>query len=620
MLHNRPLMDPTHVSPVPPLGAFVDSDGLCFRTWSPDHERVELVLYAPPGGRTPRERIAMDREPGGYFVARLPPPTGPCWYRLSVDGSDPFPDPWSQSQPLGVHGPSEVVSFAFHWTDGAWKGIPRNDLVIYEVHVGTATQDGTFDALIERLPYLAALGVTALELMPVASFAGRWNWGYDGVSLFAPAAVYGGPSGLHRLVDRAHAVGLAVILDVVYNHLGPDGNYLGQLSAHYHSTRHHSLWGAALNLDSDDSAPVRELCLRNVEMWLRDYHLDGLRLDATDAIFDDHDPHIVAEIVQRAHAAVKGRIVHIIAEDDRNDASLVKPVSEGGVGLDAVWAGDLHHAVRCAFTFDHEGYFADYKGTAEEIATALDGGWIFEGRPALRYGGKSRGTPAHAVDPTRIVQFIQNHDQVGNRAEGDRLGLGAGAAAFRALSALLLLSPYTPLLFMGQEWNASTPFQFFTDHHEELGRKVTEGRRSEFKAFASFKGEIPDPQDEATFRRSKIRWDEREDPAHREVLALYRELLALRTTNPCLRCRDRSSFKARAIGPSTVVLDRRCDDGLMRIVMNRTGTLDVPVDPGLSVKLVTEEERFGGSLHRKESVVVGGRLHVQGPVTVVLAR
>lgn len=597
---------------VPRIGACLEGDHLRFRIWAPEHQRASVVIGAPEDAR----EIEMDPEPGGFFTASSSlPGDGSLLYRFRVDGEGPFPDPWSRAQPLGVHGPSQVVDDRFAWTDAAWRGVALEDLVVYELHVGTATPEGTFDALVPRLPDLVALGVTAIELMPVASFPGRWNWGYDGVSLFAPFDGYGGPEGLRRLVDAAHAAGLGVLLDVVYNHLGPDGNYLGAFSAGYFSARHHTPWGAALDMDRE---PVRELLRANAEMWIRAYHLDGLRLDATDAIFDDRSPHVLEEIAARAHAAGEGRRVLVIAEDDRNEERLLRPVAEGGYGIDAVWAGDFHHAVRRATTGDHEGYFADFAGTAAEIALALTRGWVFEGQPSRRTGGP-RGTKAGAIAPARFVHFLQNHDQVGNRALGDRLGPGVGPALFRALAALLLLSPYTPLLFMGQEWNARTPFQFFTDHHPELGRLVREGRRREHAAFAAFAGaEVPDPQDEATFLRSRLDWEERSLPDHAGVLALHRELLALRRAHPALSERARGSFRAWAVGEGGVALERHGGGRRLLVINSLGGALEHTLGSAAGFRLVltTEDARFGGA--PSASVLAESVVRLAGPVTVVL--
>lgn len=601
------------------MGAWVEGDAVMWRAWAPDRKRLEVVVYGA-GGEEPVNTIEMKGEAGGYFTAELRGAGAGTLYKLRIDGEGPFPDPLSRSQPLGVHGPSEVVTASFAWTDERWKGVAAKDLVVYEVHVGTATPEGTFDALIGKLKEFRSLGVTAIELMPLASFPGARNWGYDGVSLYAPAAVYGGPEGLRRFIDAAHAEGLGVLIDAVYNHLGPDGNYLPALSKHYFTSRHKTPWGDALNVDGENSKPVREYLLANAEMWVRDYHADGLRLDATHAIVDDSDPHVLREIAERARAAGEGRQVVVIAEDERNDARLVRAASGGGIGLDGVWADDFHHQVRRAFAGDSEGYYRDYTGSAEDIAETVRKGWFYSGQVSV-HSGKARGTPPEGVEPVNLVHCIQNHDQVGNRPFGDRIFETVSPAGVRAMSALLLLSPYTPLIFMGQEWNAKTPFLYFTDHNEELGRAVTEGRRKEFKDFSAFQGrEIPDPQAVETFERSKLNWSEREQPEGAAMLAWYRELLRLRATHPSLRARDRGAFTVRALGEGAVLLERSAGDRRLCVVVGIRGAVDHALEEGSAWRVLvsSEEERFGGTAKNAPVKLEGGRLQFEGPAAVIL--
>jgi maltooligosyltrehalose trehalohydrolase len=601
---------------VPPLGAWSEPGRLCWRVWAPGHERLEVVLFGADGAAGRKLPMRSEGTQGGYFYAELPGGAPGQRYKLEVDGLGPFPDPWSRAQPEGVHGPSQVVTADFVWTDGGWKGRRADALVIYEVHVGAATPEGTFEALIPRLPQLRALGVNTLELMPLASFPGKHNWGYDGVALYAPAQGYGGPEGLRRLVDAAHAAGLAVLIDAVYNHFGPDGNYLGCYSPHYFTGRHHTPWGDAVNYDGEQSAPVRELVLRNVEMWIRDYHADGLRLDAAHAIIDDGEPHLLQQIVERARAAGAGREVVIIAEDERNEERLVTPRERKGLGLDGVWADDFHHQMRRAFAGDSEGYYQDFTGSMEDLAATLRKGWFYEGQRSKNLG-HARGTPADAVEPFRFVHCIQNHDQVGNRADGARLGAHVSPAAYRAMSSLLLLSPYTPLLFMGQEWNASTPFLYFTDHNEELGKLVTEGRRKEFAGFKNFSGsEVPDPQAEETFLRSVLRWEEAQQPAHAGVLALYTELLRLRAREPALQARERGSFDVSAIRTTGILLERRAGDERLALLVNVRGTLEWASPREAELVLWTEQARFGGA--SDASPQDDGRVRLEGPSAVLL--
>jgi maltooligosyltrehalose trehalohydrolase len=611
-------------SVVSPLGASFQDGEIRLRIWAPEHDRAEVVLFEEDG-KTERGRTAMRAEDGGFFSARLPAPTagGRMLYKFAVGGAGPFPDPFSRAQPFGVHGPSEVVRLEFPWTDAGWKGIAPEDLVIYEVHVGTATQEGTFEALIPRLPELRALGITALELMPLASFPGRWNWGYDGVALYAPQVSYGGPEGLMRLVDAAHREGLAVIIDAVYNHLGPDGNYLRCYSGRYFTDRYSTPWGEGINVDGEGARPVRELLAGSAEMWIRDYHADGLRLDATHEIRDASEPHILREIADRARRAGEGRRIVVIAEDERNEVRLVRPVSEDGLGLDGVWADDFHHQMRRAFAGDKDGYFEDFTGTAEDIARTLNAGWYYAGQPTLR-SSKPRGTSPLAAQPTHMVHCIQNHDQVGNRAFGDRLGGGVSPGAFRTMSALLLFSPYVPLIFMGQEWNASTPFLYFTDHNPELGRLVTEGRRREFQAFASFQGaEIPDPQAEETFLRSKLQYEEIDKPEHGGVRALYHDLLRLRADHPAMRMRERGSFEARAVGDDGLVLVRRGGGKELALWVCLRGELRQSVGDSLMWQIVvaTDERRYGGEGAEKvREGLVNGEVRLEGPAAVVIER
>ncbi|HEY7723898.1 MAG TPA: malto-oligosyltrehalose trehalohydrolase [Anaeromyxobacteraceae bacterium] len=529
------------------LGATPAPDGTRFRVWAPGAARVEVVIE---GGRP----VALARRPKGYHEGHLAGVGPGATYRYRVDGAGPFPDPASRFQPRGVHGPSEVVDpDAFAWNDGDYLGLDLERLVLYELHVGTFTPEGTFAAAARRLPHLAALGVAAVELMPVADFPGDRNWGYDGVSLFAPARCYGAPDDLRRLVAEAHRLGLGVVLDVVYNHLGPDGSYLGAFSELYFTRRHETPWGSALNLDGEGSPEVRALLAENAIRWIREYHLDGLRLDATHAIADDSPRHLLAEIAGEVRRRA-GRPALLLAEDHRNLDVLVRRPAEGGYGLDGVWSDDLHHALRVRLAGDRDGTFADFSGSAEEIAETLRRGWLYVGQDSVYWGGP-RGSDPAGLPLERFVVFAQNHDQVGNRAFGDRLHHAVAAPAWRAAVSLLLLAPETPLLFMGQEWAASTPFLYFTDHEPDLGRRVAEGRRRELARFRDFadpgtRRPIPDPQAAATFEASRLRWDEAEEEPHASVLRLHRALLALRRDELVPR---RRQVEVRAEGAAVVL-------------------------------------------------------------------
>lgn len=509
--------------PQRPLGALVHSDGVQFRVWAPEANAIELVLANADAP------LPLDATGHGYFERFVEGLTPGARYRYLLDGDGPFPDPASHYQPDGVHGPSAVVDpSAYDWSDADWSGIRRDELVFYELHVGTFSAEGTYAGVQKRLGYLKELGVTAIELMPVADFPGDRNWGYDPAAFYAPSRTYGTPDELRALVDAAHEEGLAVFLDVIYNHLGPDGAYLAAFAPMF-TDKHETPWGQAINLDDTHSEGVRHLFIDNAIHWLQEYHFDGLRLDATHALKDDSDTHFLAELHDRVEAEVDPPHRHLIAEDPRNLNHFVQPRAEGGFGLDGIWTDDFHHQMRHLTAGDSEGYFANFAGhTAEQIATTVRDGWYYQGQIAPASGAPF-GTDASAVDPEACVICIQNHDQVGNRPQGNRLTDGIPLSVYRAATALLLFAPETPLLFMGQEWAASTPFQFFTDHNEELGEQVRQGRREEFEDFSGFQGEIPDPQDPATFERSRLDWGESERDHHARTRALYRDLLALRT-------------------------------------------------------------------------------------------
>lgn len=604
-------------------GAWLVEGGAAFRVWAPEARAVDVLLEGPVEGR---RTLARDAE--GYFAGQAPGIEAGQLYRYCVNGGPPFPDPASRFQPRGVHGPSQVVALErFPWTDGGWRGVAQRDLVIYELHVGTFSAEGTYEGVIHRLPVLRDLGVTAIELLPLADFPGRWNWGYDGVSIYAPARCYGTPEDLQRLVDAAHAAGLSVILDVVYNHLGPDGNYTGIYSPYYFTNAHHTPWGNALNFDGPHSRPVRDFFLNNALHWLRHYHFDGLRLDAIHAIIDDSPKHFLAELSERVHAEFPERNIVLIAEDDRNLNTIVRPREQGGWGLDGVWADDFHHEMRRLLAGDSEGYFRDYEGRTENLATILNQGWLFTGQSSTHKGG-ARGSDPAGLSPEQFVLCIQNHDQVGNRALGERLHHQIDAAAYRAASAVLLLAAQTPLLFMGQEWAATSPFCFFTDHNEELGKLVTAGRREEFSHFSAFsdpavRDRIPDPQAEETFRKSKLKWEEMDGPGQREMWLLYQTLLALRKKEPALQARDNG--EAHAWDDDTLVLGRHGKDGPALLLVARLrgsgvfqshGHAGSGLFAGASswqVVLHTEEGRFAADARPLAVRQRGGHVEIDFP-------
>ena len=607
------------------IGANPEAGGTRFRVWAPAAKEAEVVLH-----RAGDERFAMEREDDGHWTAAVHGVDSGTLYRYRLDGQD-YPDPASRSQPEGVHGPSEVIDpDAFAWSDAGWAGLTPNGLVIYELHVGTFTEEGTFDAAIERLDFLRELGVNAIEVMPIASFSGSRNWGYDGVAPYAPAAAYGGPEAFKRFVDATHARELGVILDVVYNHFGPEGNYLPAITGgRFFTDRHKTPWGDGINYDGPDSAPVRDFVIQNALHWAHEYHVDGLRLDATHAIVDDSPVHVLRELSQRLHAMSRPRI--LIAEDERNDRRVVTPADDGGLGLDAVWADDLHHQLRRLTAGDSEGYFASYSGSIDDVVATLRKGWFYEGQVAA-HSGEARGTPATGLPPRAFVHCIQNHDQTGNRPMGDRITESVPLPVYRALSTLLLASPFTPMLWMGQEWAASSPFQYFTDHPPELGKLVTEGRREEFKGFSAFsdpaqRERIPDPQAEETFTRSKLRWDELERERHRETVALYRELLRLRRGEAALAPSGRDGFEVATVGDRALVL-RRWAGGEMVLVVASFGDalqLDFSARPETrapaggrwAVLLDSEDPRYGGEGPARLTTD-GAALELRTPGAVIL--
>ena len=485
--------------------------------WAPLAKSVELV--------TPEQRIGLHAGAGGNWQVDVDESILAHGYRYSIDGGEPIPDPRSAWQPDGVHGASYLA--ALGRPTAASRCTPLREAVIYEMHIGTFTPEGTYAAAQAKIPYLAGLGVTHVELMPLASFPGRRGWGYDGVDLYAPFPPYGTPEELAAFVQACHARGLCVLLDVVYNHLGPDGNYLAQYGP-YFTDRYGTPWGAAVNYDGPLSDPVRRFVTDNALMWLRDYGFDGLRLDAVHAIFCFSAVHVLEELAAAVSELGEelGRSFVLIAESDMNDPRLVRPVSHGGYGLDAHWSDDFHHALHRFFTGESDGYYADFNGL-KDVARAIRDGYIYQGQFSP-FRGRRHGRPAAGVAPHQLIVSAQNHDQIGNRAVGERLSMLLSMPQLQAIAALTLLSPFVPLLFQGEEWGAQTPFLYFTDHENvELGRLVAEGRRREFSSFHR-QAAVPNPQDIETFERSKIDWSELAKPPHAALFEWYRQLIRLR--------------------------------------------------------------------------------------------
>jgi maltooligosyltrehalose trehalohydrolase len=497
-----------------------------FSVWAPHARSVDLLL----GER----RIPLALAPRGYWQADVSAHPGQD-YKYSLDGAAGLPDPRSRWQPAGVHGASQVLESGV--ADGqmpirsGFRAVPLNEAIIYELHVGTFTPEGTYAAAQMKLPHLCDLGVTHLELMPLATFPGQRGWGYDGVDLFAPFPAYGTPSELAAFVRACHACGLGVLLDVVYNHLGPDGNYLASYGP-YFTDRYKTGWGAAINYDGPHSDEVRRFVIDNALMWLKDYEFDGLRLDAVHAIFSFEAVHFLEELSNavRALGEELGRPLLLIAESDLNDPRLVHPAAHGGYGLDAHWSDDFHHAMHRYFTAETDGYYADFQGL-RDVAAALRDGYVYQGQYSV-HRGRRHGRPPAGVLPQQLIVSAQNHDQIGNRAQGERLSSLLEMAPLKAVAAFTLLSPFVPLLFQGEEWGASTPFLYFTDHQDpELGRLVAEGRSKEFSAFR-WQGAVPNPQDLRTFERSKLNWSELFQPRHAELFEWYRRLIRLKKDRP----------------------------------------------------------------------------------------
>jgi maltooligosyltrehalose trehalohydrolase len=535
-----------------PIGAEVQPDGVHFRVWAPSADQLTVVTADP------REQ-PLKRDPEGYFAGFVPGLGHGDRYRYRLDRGEPLPDPASRCQPQGPLGPSMVVDPGrYRWGDAGWAGVSRFGQVVCELHVGTFTQEGTWRAASERLPHLADVGITVIEMMPVNEFAGRFGWGYDGVDLFAPTRLYGEPDDLRAFVDAAHAQGIGVILDVIYNHLGPVGNILKSFAPSYFSERYCTEWGETLNFDGPGCLPVREFVVANACCWVDEFHLDGFRIDATQNIYDfdeDHE-HILAEIARRARETAGRRELLIIGENEPQIARLVRPRDQGGHGLDALWNDDFHHSAVVAFTGRHEAYYTDHGGRPQEFVSAAKHGFLFQGQ-RYRWQQQARGTPTRDLGPERFVNFIENHDQLANSGNGRRLHRTTDPGSYRAMTALLLLMPGTPMLFQGQEFASSAPFHYFADFDGELAEKVDRGRREFVAQFPSLarpevQETLPRPDDPETFAGCKLDWSEVE--THHETVALHRDLLRLRREDPTLRLQERGGIDGAVLGENAFVL------------------------------------------------------------------
>lgn len=592
-----------------PIGAEVRPDGVHFRVWAPASKTATVVFY-DTAGKANERCVPMDAEPNGYFSLFVAGATTGMLYKIRLDSGD-FPDPASRFQPVGPHGPSQIIDPGrYRWSDSEWKGCSRAGQVLYEMHIGTFTPEGTWKAAAEQLEELAKLGITVLEVMPAADFPGRHGWGYDGVNLYAPTRLYGTPDEFRAFIDQAHNVGLGIILDVVYNHLGPDGNYLHQFSPDYFSSLYKNEWGEALNFDGKNSEPVREFFIENAGYWIEEFHLDGLRLDATQQIFDRSPEHLVTSITRHVRAAGGNRATYLVAENEPQHIRLVRPLEEGGHGMDALWNDDFHHSAIVALTGKSEAYYTDYRGAPQEFISCVKYGYLYQGQ-RYKWQGKRRGTASLDAHPSHFINFIQNHDQIANSLWGRRIHTISSEGPFRAMTALLLLGPNTPMLFQGQEFGASSPFLYFADHNPELAKLVAKGRLefiSQFPSIAALKDKvdqfISEPELEETFLRCKLNFSEREENAH--IYQLHKDLLALRHTDPVFArpryrgvdgaCLAECAFVLRYFG------EKKGDDRLLIVNLGVDLHLDPAPEPLLApphgarweLKWSSEDPQYGG--------------------------
>jgi maltooligosyltrehalose trehalohydrolase len=602
-----------------PIGAEAQQAcGVHFRVWAPAGKGVWVEIEGGPS-------LALSAEPGGYFSGLVAEAGVDARYRFRLEGQAlALPDPASRFQPEGPHGASQVVDPArFAWSDAGWRGIPRERLVIYEMHIGTFTPAGTWDAAAAHLPALAELGITAVEVMPVAEFPGKFGWGYDGVDQVAPTRLYGSPDDLRRFVDRAHRLGLAVILDVVYNHFGPDGNYLRSYSPAYFSQQHGTEWGDAINFDGPDSGPVREFFIANAEYWIEEYHFDGLRLDATHRIYDDSDDHILAAIGRRVRAAAAGRETFIAAENDDRTVRIAQPPVAGGYGLDGLWNDDFHHMARVALTGRREYYYRDFTGHAGEFVAVAKHGYLFQGQGSDHRSSATLDLPAAA-----FVNYLENHDQIAHSGAGLRGHMLSSPGCWRAMTACLLLSPGVPLLFQGQEFYASSPFLYFADHKGELARLVRKGRAEYLANFPSLaspemQARLDDPASPETFRRCVLDHSERERNAM--AVALHRDLIALRQT---IFARGPRHIDGATLGDQAFVLRYFAQDkgGDLLLIVNlgadqRHETITEPLLAPVGgrpwrLEWSSEHPDYGGA--GISTPVADGGWHIAGHTAIVL--
>lgn len=592
-----------------PVGAEpLPGGGVHFRVWAPQRKRVEVVFEGSDDPRLLRY-FPLDAEDNGYFSKMIPDAAPGMRYRLRLDGEKSFPDPASRFQPDGPHGPSEIIDGrAFEWRDAKWRGIRLEGQVLYECHIGTFTEQGTWHAAEQQLPHLKELGVTVISLLPVADFVGRFGWGYDGVNLYAPTRLYGRPDDFRSFVDKAHCLGLGVLLDVVYNHLGPEGNYLKEFAPEYFSRRHTTDWGEGINFDGPESGPVREFFINNAKYWIEEYHIDGLRLDATQDIHDDSEQHVLAALTEECEKAARGSSILIVAENEPQDTRLLTRREDGGFGIGAAWNDDFHHSAIVAMTGRNEAYYTDYLGRAQEFVSAAKRGYLYQGQ-RYEWQKKRRGTPTVGISPIRFIHYLDNHDQIANSGRGLRCHMQTSPGRYRAMTALLLLGPQTPMLFQGQEFRASSCYFYFADHREDLAKKVDEGRAqflAQFRSLAT--GEmrpwLPDPANPETFVRSKLDWRDRAN--NQSTYELHKDLLRLRREDPVFSAQGAHGLDGAVLCDEAFVLRYFAADGDDRLLIVNLG-VDLRLRPAPEPLLAPPLNRHWSILWSSESPRYGGR-------------
>jgi maltooligosyltrehalose trehalohydrolase len=592
-----------------PIGAEIVSGGVHFRVWAPNAKEVEVVLEGQATTPLPGN-FSLKAEEKGYFSGFIKEATGGTLYRFRLNGEDfLYPDPASRYQPEGPHGPSQVINPSqFKWTDQKWKGVALEERVLYEMHVGTFTPQGLWVNAKEELLELADLGITIIQMMPVNDFPGTFGWGYDGVNLFAPTHLYGDPDHLRDFINHAHSLGIAVILDVVYNHFGPAANFLPAFSSHYFTDRYTTEWGNAINFDGENSDAVREFFIANAGYWIEEFHFDGLRIDATQNIYDTSSPHILSQISQQVRFMAPHRQTYLVAENESQQTELACPIEEGGYGLDAVLNDDFHHSALVRLTGREESYYVDYGGSPQEFISAAKYGYLYQGQWYL-WHQKYRGTPSLHLNPAAFVNFIQNHDQIANSAQGLRIHLLTDPGNYRAMTALMLLAPGTPMIFQGQEFAASTPFFYFADHVPELAKLIFKGRKESFKRFPTIstpeiQARLPDPSTRETFIKCKLNFQERE--SHTQEYALHRDLLHLRHNDRVFNNPRERSIDGSVLSRDAFLLryfNNEKDDRLLMVNFGIDLTLSPAPDPLLAppkgmqwdVLWSSENPRYGGS-------------------------